>query len=413
MDLFGDLNSIEALGNSLASQMLGSFILGILSTLTPCVYPLIPVTLAIFGADKSATRIQAFFRSLTYVIGIALTYTALGLISAKTGQVFGTALGNPYVIVVLCLFLFALMLVTLDVVELSSLQSLQRAGSKVGGSSKLGILLMGIASGLVAAPCIGPIVVLLIGFAAKSGSSITGGLLLFSYGLGIGVPFLILGTFSSLVSYLPRSGNWLLGVKTILAGAIAGYMIHLLGPLLPRVTIQTNWPVIGIVTAIVGLLITRFGVKSGRAYLKVVAALLIGVGSLAAIKLFPPGAVNLKPGAEAMEWRTDIDAALKEASETNKKVIIDFFADWCFACHELDRYTYSDPAVVESLSSYIRIKYDLTEENEKTAPVVERFGVLGLPTVIFLKPDGTEFPDTRVSGFEPPEKFLSITKKLE
>lgn len=204
------------------------FLAGFLASLTPCVYPLIPITISVFGARGATSRRRSFALSLTYVLGIAVTYTALGLIAASFGTVFGGIMQNAWVLAGLAAVFILLGLASLGAFELALPSELQTRLSETGGAGYGGALSMGLVAGLIAAPCVGPIVAGILVYVAQQGSLWLGGLLLFDFAMGLGVLFVVLGTFSGLIHSLPKSGAWMDGVKAVFAMIFFGIALYYL-----------------------------------------------------------------------------------------------------------------------------------------------------------------------------------------
>jgi len=335
-----------------------AFLAGLISVATPCVFPLIPITLASIGAGSDAPTLCRLRRSVFYLLGMALTYSALGIFSASTGAVFGSLLGNRFVVVLLSIFFTAMAAVTLGLVHLPLSARIQTLACKVSSHGLLGTFMMGSLSGVIAAPCVGPILVVILGLAAQSQHATFGAALLFTYALGFGLPFVILGTATGLLSYLPRPGRWLHGVKVVVAA--------------------------GIMFVVFSLLRTSF---------------------------FP----NKFPGDSMIRWHSSVDAAIQDASQTatqDRVLMVDLYADWCAACKELTKETFPDPRVREALTNFVPVKVDFTNDSPESAALAKRYAVLGLPTILFLHPDGSEIPDTRIESFIAPHDFVRHLKRV-
>ena len=390
-----------------SAQLLWAFAGGFATSLTPCVYPLIPVTLSIFGASEARSRGQAFLLALSYVFGIASTYTVLGMVSARAGLVFGGFLGSPPVVALLVIALTLLALVTLDLIPSDMLNRLQTAASRVGGRGYSGAFLMGLVSGVVAAPCVGPALVLVLGVAASSQSVIWGALLLFTYALGFGVLFLVLGTFSDLVRLLPRSGNWLYLVKIAMATALLMVALYLLQPFLPPP--RGSYGRIGPTALLgVGALLAFLAILRNQGTLRLVSALALAIGLTHTVVL-PPARIEASPHV----WATSLAKALDAAKVERKVAMVDLYADWCAACKELDAITFRDSAVGGALQRFALGRVDFTLESPEQDAIVQRYAVAGLPCILFLNPDGSEVPDSRILGFLPPTDFLAHLDRVE
>ncbi len=229
------------------SVLLLVFIAGLLSSLTPCVYPLIPITIGIFGARQASSKLQGFLLSLTYVFGIALTYAIMGVIAASVGTVFGSAMQNPWLLGGIAVLFFALGLSSLGVFDFRLPGGLQNKLGQTGGVGFGGAFVMGLVAGIIAAPCVGPIVAGILLYVAGQQDMVLGFVLLLVYALGMGMLFLVLGTFSSLLNKLPRAGTWMEGIKTLFGVVFITMAIYYLRFLIPglNTTIDALWRLVG------------------------------------------------------------------------------------------------------------------------------------------------------------------------
>ncbi|MBX7145659.1 MAG: thioredoxin family protein [Oligoflexia bacterium] len=394
---------MELAAASATSQLFQVFIAGIGTSLTPCVYPLIPITLSIFGAAGETSRLKSFGLSATYVLGIALTYTILGLFSALSGSVFGSLLGNPWVVTILGALLLTLTCSTLDLFGPSFLGGLQNKASSIGGKGFRGAFLMGTVSALVAAPCVGPVLILILGIAATSGQALWGAILLFVYALGFGVLFMLLGAFPGLLKRLPRSGNWLLVVKFIIALALLlaflfvtqRYTFALLPEALRSGTLAFC------TLSIIGLAILLTIRMTGMRRLQIVAA------TCFALAIFPWLSLSNSSSSRDEHWLSGVDATLAEAKARGTIAMVDFYADWCAACKELDAITFPDPSVRQELANLALGRVDFTEPDDTLS---ERYSIVGLPCILFLRADGSEIEGSRITGFLTPSDFIAHLK---
>ena len=391
------------------------YIGGVISSLTPCVYPLIPITLSIVGARDARTRLQSFGRASLYVGGMTITYTLLGIISARAGSLFGATFQRPVFIIPFVLVLLLLALSELDILPLSFFSSIQGAASRLGGgTSKLSIAVMGGASGLVAAPCIGPILAGILGVAASSGSTAWGGLLLFTYSLGLGTLFLILGTFSDLIHHIPRSGHWLNGIKSLLAIALLVVAIRFLQPWLP-VFGASSLAALGIGISCLFFLLWSYS----RNWL-----LLRGIAALgcALVISFQPLdwetseskiIADQRAHPPLLHWFDSLEKAKQEALISNKPILIDFFAEWCTACKEIDTISFADSDVKQELNRYwVLVRIDLTNSDPEKELIQQTFTVYGLPTILFIPPGTSTLSETRITEFIEPKGLLSTLRAI-
>lgn len=382
------------------------FVGGLALNLTPCVYPMIPVTLAFFAgqADGSIRRIAQL--AVWYVVGLSLSYAALGLVAAKTGALLGSWLQQPAVLVGISLVIVALSLSMFGWYELRLPRALtQRLGRALAGAQ--GAFAMGLVVGIVAAPCVGPFVLGLMLFVGELADPAAGFLLFFSLGLGMGLPMILLAVMANRAGHLPRAGAWLVWSKKALGVALWGVALYLVRPLLPSAVF---W------LAMTGLLVGAGAylgwlertVSSGRWFRglrTVVGSSLIVAAILAAWPKPPP--------ASAIPWVPYTEAAFAEAQRAGRPSLIDITADWCLPCVELDHVTFRHPDVVQALGALTAFRLDVTRETtaEQDA-LLSRSRVLGVPTVLFFDAGGRERDDLRLTGFEAPDEFLRRLARL-
>jgi len=418
------------------------FLGGLLTSLTPCVYPLIPITVSVFGARKGTSRAQSLVLTSSYIIGMAAVFCALGVLAAKGGQAFGSMLGNPAVSIGLAVFLGVLATSMFGAFELSLPSSLQTKLNTVGGAGVAGAFLMGSVSGFLAAPCTGPVLTSLLAFVAKSQSTALGAGLLFVYALGVGAPFFVIGVFAV---KLPRGGVWMEWVKSVLGVALVALAVSYLrdgfAPMrewFSSVAAQlgrTPGTFIAAAVAAAGVLAgavhRSFKEGASNALLKgagvaaVSVALLVRTGVM---NTSGPGELWVRmgwaapPQASAVTWVAKVsekgdpvatlDGVLAQARAQGKPVMIDFFAEWCAACKELDRDVYVAPSVVDEASRFVSVKVDGTNEADAIDALYQRFGVQGLPTVAFVSSRGEMLHDPRITGYLEPDRFLTELKKV-
>jgi len=403
----------SVVGESAIAQLLSVFGAGIGTSLTPCVYPLIPITLALFGATAETGRLRSFLLSLTYVLGIAATYTALGIFSAKTGAVFGSLLGHPVIVAFVVGFLVLLTLYSLDVIAFGGVSRIQRFASTIGGKGYRGAFLMGTVSGLVAAPCAGPWLVVVLGVAAASKSTAWGAILLFTYALGMGLLFIALGTFPSLLKRIPRSGNWLMVVKFLMAVALLCVALVLVAPFLTpglRGEYLTTHRYITLISGLLALAIGWIGFRRKSGLGTFFAALLLAWTINGAVLHSGSGATTRD--STDTHWFTSLEATLEAARSEKKIAVVDLFAEWCGACKELDKVTFPDAAVKAELRYFTAGRVDFTIDSPANGALAERYGVVGLPCILFLDGTGTEIPNSRITGFMTPQEFIAHTQRV-
>ncbi len=386
---------------------LGAYLGGLFVSLTPCVYPMIALTVSLFGATATSTRKRAVFLSAMYVLGLCAMYTPLGVAAGLGGGVFGAALSSPWVMGPVVLLLVALALALMGYWELALPSSLQTRLSRVGGAGPVGAFLMGLVAGLLAAPCAGPVTLALIAWVGTTGDPALGGLYFFCFALGIGTLFFAVGAFAL---SLPRAGRWTDLLKSLGGLAIlllAGYYLRLLVPAMLVVAWREPWVLGG------AALLVAAGVALGAVHVSFSgASLRTKARKTVAVLLFAAGGTALVLAASAEEgeiaWRSDYEAAEAEARRDGRPMLVDFTAAWCGACGELDRETFSDPRVGAEAARFATIRVDATRQDERVEAFMAGHDVRGLPTVLVV--DGSGEVRARVTEFVPPARMLEILR---
>ncbi len=390
---------------------------GFLVSLTPCVLPMIPITIGIIGARASGSRLKAFSLSLTYVAGLALVYTALGATAGVTGALFGAWMQNVWVVGSVAVFFAAMGLAMFGLFDVAMPSGVTTKLNQMGGAGYGGAFVVGMVGAIVAGPCSGPVIAALMVLVGTEGEIVLGVSLMLAFSLGMGVLFLAAGLFSSV---LLRPGAWMESVKRVFG------VIMLLGAIYFAKAHMAEW-VTALLTAGVLLSTAVFGwpsddsegpriTKAHKLY-SVVAGI-VGAWLLVALMathgfILPPlqlssGGVGEQAQGPHIAWMSDEAAAIEQARAENKPLVIDFTAEWCAACQELEHITYQDPRVIERSKSFVPVMLDATDAKDPTvAALQEKYEVLGLPTVVFVLPDGTTMDDLKVTGFVDADDFLA------
>lgn len=382
------------------------FIGGLGLNLTPCVYPLIPITVSYFGGQTIGKEGRKIVMAILYVLGIAVINSVLGTIAALSGSMLGNLMANPVVLIIIAGVLVTLSLSMFGLYEFRLPSSVTQ---KAGGSQTgyLGSFVMGLTMGIVAAPCIGPFVLGLLTYVASIGDPFLGFSMFFTLSIGLGIPFIFLAFFSSKIDQLPRAGDWMVGVRVIFGLLLLGMALYFLNPLIPNSIFQIVMPLFLIGSGIYLILFNKAG-RNTKAF--------VFIKSLISIILIMVGTWFLKPEAspmEKMEWSNYSEELYNQALKGDKPIIIDFYADWCIPCREMENITFSDPDVVRLSKNYTLFKVDITSStSDKVNKLKEEFDVRGVPTTIFIDKDGKERTDLRCVGFVKPEKFKEKMEEI-
>jgi thiol:disulfide interchange protein DsbD len=388
-------------GLAMLWTLLGIFLGGMALNLTPCVYPLIPITVSYFGGRSGQGRGSLVGHGLLYLLGLALTNSILGVVAALTGGLMGAMLQNPVVLLAVAALLVAFASSLFGLWELRLPSGLTRAASK-SYTGYFGTFFMGLTLGVVAAPCLGPFVLGLLTWVAGMGSPWLGFLVFFTLSLGLGLPFFVLAVFSGRIEKLPRSGEWMLWVRKLMGWVLVGMAAYFVRPLLPPPLDTLALAAVAMAAGLHLGFVDRS--RAGFAAFAPVKAA-VGIGALVLATYLVGSLVLRGPG---VAWQPYSDDLLARAAAEGKPVVIDFSAAWCTPCRELDEKTFHDPAVVQKAGrEVVMVKVDLTKSGD---PGHERllaaYAVKGVPTVVFLDPAGRERTDLRLVDYLPPEEFL-------
>lgn len=337
------------------------FLFGLLTSLTPCIYPLIPITLTVLGTSESRSKSQSFAISLIYVFGIGLTYALLGVIAAQTGQLFGSLISHPIVIIAMSLIFFVMGLSLLGLFEIQAPAFIRDRLSNTRTSKGYGgAFVSGLLAGVIASPCVGPVLVGVLAYIAETQNSFLGFILLFTFAMGFGVLFILLGTFSQLANKIPRSGNWMNIVKYILAVALF------------FLSFWYSWPLV------------KKQIQGSKT----------------------------EQAKQGVQWQKFSPALVEKAKAEGKAVVIDFFADWCVACVELDQFTFSKEMIIQKTVDMVMLKVDATSPTDEVTELSKQYKVYGLPSIILIDPKGVVREDLTLTGFEEAPEFAQRLDKL-
>jgi len=409
----------ESLFNS-KYAVFGFFLLGLGLAFTPCVLPMLPLLSAIvIGQNQRPNMWRAFALSFVYVQGMALTYTLLGLIVAAIGLPFQVALQHPYVMIGLSIIFVLLALSMFGLFTLQLPSSLQTKLSLLSQQQKAGafggVFLMGMIAGLVASPCTSAPLSGALLYVAQSGDLFTGAITLYLLALGMGVPLILITLFGNKI--LPKSGMWMETVKKLFGFVMLALPVFLISRVLPDEWTPRLWAMLG----------TAFFIwfafqmpKNGTGWVFRILFLVAAMISVKPLQTWvwgesqAPSAVENKAVSHVEFKKVKSEAELQQAlSENNKSlVMLDLYADWCVACKEFEKETFSDPSVQKAFGDMLLLQIDMTKNSEENRALMTKYKVLGLPTILFFNQDGKEIEGSRVNGFMPPIEFLQWIEKI-
>ena len=409
----------ESLFNS-KYAVFGFFLLGLGLAFTPCVLPMLPLLSAIvIGQNQRPNMWRAFALSFVYVQGMALTYTLLGLIVAAIGLPFQVALQHPYVMIGLSIIFVLLALSMFGVFTLQLPSSLQTKLSLLSQQQKAGALggvfLMGMIAGLVASPCTSAPLSGALLYVAQSGDLFTGAITLYLLALGMGVPLILITLFGNKI--LPKSGMWMETVKKLFGFVMLALPVFLISRILPDEWTPRLWAMLG----------TAFFIwfafqmpKNGTGWVFRILFLVAAMISVKPLQTWvwgetsTPSAIENKVVSHVEFKKVKSEAELQQALAENNKplVMLDLYADWCVACKEFEKETFSDLSVQKAFGDMLLLQVDMTKNSEENRALMTKYKVLGLPTILFFNQDGKEIEGSRVNGFMPPVEFLQWIKKI-
>lgn len=421
-----DITNALRSGNTVFTLLI-FFGAGLLLAFTPCVFPMIPILSGIIvGHGKDITTRKAFYLSLVYVLAMAMTYTIVGILVGLSGENIQAWFQNPWIIGSFAAIFVALSFSMFGFYDLQMPASVQGKLANISNSQQsgniAGVAIMGFLSALIVGPCVtAPLVGALI-YIAETGDAVLGGMALFSLSMGMGAPLLVIG--ASAGKFLPKAGAWMNAVKAVFGVLLLGLAIWLLERVAPAAATMALWAALIIVSAIyMGAMDSLAEGSSGWKKLwKGLGVLLLIYGIILVIglasgnkNLFQPlkgvgGATATTVAAEHLDFKQikgvdGLNAELAKAKAAGKTVMLDFYADWCVSCKEMEAFTFSDPAVKRALANVVLLQADVTPNDELDTELYKHFGIIGPPSIMFFDVNSNERKNYRVVGYMPGDEF--------
>ena len=408
---------------------------GLLLALTPCVFPMIPILSSLIaGQGASLTRRRALLLSLTYVLAMAATYTIAGVLAALLGQNLQIWFQNPWVLAVFSAMFVALALSMFGLYELQLPTTLQNRlvdwSNRQRGGHHVGVAIMGLLSALIVGPCVAPPLIGILTFIAVTGDLALGAAALFALSLGMGAPLLLIG--ASAGHWLPRAGHWMERVKMVFGVLLLAVALWLLDRILPAVASMALWATLLIVTATYmgALQPVAHGAPTWRMFIKGLGLVLLIYGILLLVGVAAGGrdpwqplrgvrliasavgeaSATAEPVFRPVKTVAEVERAVRAAG--GQPVMLDFYADWCVTCRELERDTFADAVVQTTLAGMTVLRADVTANNDDDQALLKRFGIIGPPALLFFSPEGTERREYRIVGFVDAPQFTQHLQNL-
>ncbi len=397
----------NGLNATILLNLLGIFLGGMALNLTPCIYPLIPITVSYFGGKSGRIRGRTILHGLLYISGLAITNSLLGLTASLTGSMLGCFLQHPIVLIIVSGILFFMALSFFDFWQIQLPAGLTRFASKNFGGY-FGTFFMGLTLGIVAAPCLGPFMLGLLTYVAQLGKPLLGFLYFLVLSLGMGIPLAVLAVFSGTLKKLPLSGEWLLWIRKGLGWVLVGMSAYIIQPLVPAPTVRLKGA--AIILGLAGLHLgwldrTRGTLPLFKYFKKGVGVVLIALSAIFFLVLSPT------PKSGIM-WVPYDQSLLAEAVQERKPVILDFYAQWCAPCRALEENVFSDPEIVALSQHFVTIRVDLTKSHPGQDEIRKRYQIKGVPSIVFINRDGVVEKNMMIGSYVNRQMILDRMKRL-
>ena len=408
-DVFESAESGKTAGldfdSGLLLVLLVIFLQGLALNLTPCVYPLIPITLSFFGGRSDKSQGSTVLSGIVYLAGLCITNSIMGVSAALSGSMLGSALQNPLVLVFIALVMTTLAFSFFGFWEFELPSFLTSMASK-NYQGYFGTFFMGLTLGIVAAPCIGPFVLSLLLYVGQKGDVLLGFLYFSTLGIGLGLPLCILAIFSGALNSLPKSGDWMVWIRKIFGWVLIGMGYYYVRPLISSEILEH---IILLCLAVIAGIHLGWVDKSGKKiasfkYVKKGLSILIVISGI----FYMYTAFDLEEGVNWTAYNEDV---LKEAAENSKPAIMDVYADWCGPCRVMDSEVFTKPEIISLSENFVMVRIDITRKIENQEEIQKKYSIEGAPTVIFFDKSGNELPQFRIESEIEADEFKSHMKK--
>jgi len=393
-------------GESLWLILIGIFLGGLALNLTPCIYPLIPITVSYFGGKGEKFGGKTVFHGILYISGLALTNSILGVSASLSGAMLGTVLQNPIVLIVVAGIMIGLATSFFGLWELRLPSGLTNLASKNFGGY-FGTFFMGLTLGIVAAPCLGPFILGLLTYVGQKGDPFLGFLYFFVLSIGMGLPLAVLAVFSGALEKLPMSGGWMVWIRKILGWVLVGMAGYLLQPLIPGASERVILFAMIAVAAGVHLGWLDRSSKDSHVFSMVKKGLgvILIMGAIGFFFVTPRH-------VQGVQWTPYNKGMLTQAADEKRPVILDFYADWCGPCKTLEKNVFTSPEVVKLSKNFRNIRLDLTKRHPEQDLLLKRYQVRGVPTIIFLNTQGREEKGLRIESYVNEKEVLKRMRRM-
>ena len=435
-----ETNEEDKIVNALKSGSIGTILalffgFGLLLALTPCIFPMIPILSSIIvsqsGDGQKMSAGRGLFLSIIYVLAMSIAYTAAGVLAGMFGANIQTAMQNPWVISIFSLVFVALALSMFGYYEIQLPRTLQNKISKTSDDAKgsgglLGVAIMGFLSALIVGPCVAPALAGALIYIGQTGDALLGGMALFTMSIGMGVPLLIIGAGAG--KFMPKPGGWMTLVSQIFGVVMLGIAIWMLSRIIPGSISLFLWSLLFIGSAVYSgaFETSKEGITGAKKLIKVFAVMLSLIGAIMLIGSFsgasnpfnplekfgactPIGQTQTKNSFKRVNTINELEQEIKNA---NQMVMIDFGADWCASCKELEHITFPDPTVSKLMSEFKLLKVDVTKNTDTDKALLKKYNIFGPPAIIFYDAKGNELKSFKTIGYKPPEAFTKILQNV-